>query len=117
MDEAREAAGTPSGPEDEIPLYAAGAPVSRFGDLWVLGQHRLLCGDARNQAAYDTLLEGAKAEFVFTDPPYNVEIDGHVCGLGRIRHGDFAMGCGEMNEIEFTGFLESVFQLLGDEQY
>ena len=49
---------------------------------------------------------------MFTDPPYNVPIDGHVCGLGRIRHGNFAMGCGEMSEIEFTGFLESVFRLL-----
>ena len=48
----------------------------------------------------------AKAQFVFTDPPYNVPIDGHVCGLGRIRHREFAMGCGEMCEAEFTGFLD-----------
>jgi hypothetical protein len=48
---------------------------------------------------------------VFTDPPYNVPIDGHVCGLGRIRHADFAMGCGEMSEAEFKGFLEAVFDL------
>ena len=49
---------------------------------------------------------------MFTDPPYNVPIDGHVCGLGRIRHADFAMGCGEMSEAEFTGFLEAVFRQL-----
>ena len=55
-----------------------------------------------------------KAEFVFTDPPYNVPIDGHVCGLGRIRHVDFAMGCGEMSEAQFKGFLELVFRLLVD---
>jgi DNA modification methylase len=112
LDEAREAALSPSGPEDSVPPYAAGAAVSRLGDVWLLGQHRLLCGDAREQAAYDALLDGAKAQFVFTDPPYNVEIDGHVCGLGRIRHGNFAMGCGEMSEAEFTTFLATVFERL-----
>jgi hypothetical protein len=112
LDDAREANGSPGGPEDNVPPYAPGPAVTQPGDLWVLGQHRLLCGDARDKAAYDVLLEGAKAEFVFTDPPYNVRIDGHVCGLGRIRHGDFAMGCGEMSEAEFAAFLESVFQLL-----
>ena len=62
--------------------------------------------------SYDRLLGGAKAEFVFTDPPYNVPIDGHVCGLGRIRHRNFAMGCGEMSEAEFTGFLTTIFTQL-----
>jgi DNA modification methylase len=88
--------------------------VSQIGDLWLLGSHRLQCGDARGQAAYDQLLAGAKAEFVFTDPPYNVVIDGHVCGLGRVRHREFAMGCGEMSEAEFTAFLKTVFALLAD---
>jgi ParB-like nuclease family protein/DNA methylase len=110
LDEAREAGHSASGPEDALPPYAAAAAVSSPGDLWLLGQHRLLCGDAREQAAYDALLEGAKAQFVFTDPPYNVEIDGHVCGLGRIRHDNFAMGCGEMSETEFTTFLATVFE-------
>jgi len=54
----------------------------------------------------------AKAEFVFTDPPYNVAIDGHVCGLGRIRHRSFAMGCGEMSGAEFAGFLATIFRQL-----
>ena len=57
-------------------------------------------------------MKNAKAEFVFADPPYNVPIDGHVCGLGRIRHADFAMGCGEMSEIEFRRFLRGVFKQL-----
>jgi DNA modification methylase len=56
----------------------------------------------------------AEAEFVFTDPPYNVAIDGHVCGLGRVRHREFAMGCGEMSEAEFTAFLKAVFALLAE---
>jgi DNA modification methylase len=112
LDEAQEAKDSPAGPEDAAPEYGAGLTVTRTGDLWVLGQHRLLCGDAREQSSYETLLEGTAAEFVFTDPPYNVKIDGHVCGLGRIRHQNFAMGCGEMSEAQFTSFLESVFRFM-----
>lgn len=111
LDDAREAAGAPAGPEDDAPEYASGPAITRLGDLWVMGSHRLLCADCRDQEAYASLLEGAKAEFVFTDPPYNVQIDGHVSGLGRIRHGNFAMGCGEMSETEFAAFLEEVFRL------
>jgi 16S rRNA G966 N2-methylase RsmD len=113
LEEANEAAGI-GGREDEIPTYAAGPAVTRPGDLWQLGSHRLLCADARDSAAYARLLDSAKAEFVFTDPPYNVPIDGHVCGLGRIRHANFAMGCGEMSKAEFTAFLEAIFRLLAD---
>jgi ParB-like chromosome segregation protein Spo0J len=99
LEEAREATGDPSGPEDEAPEPSPGPAVTQTGDLWLLGTHRLLCGDARDEAAYH-LLAGGKAEFVFTDPPYNVAIDGNVCGLGRVRHRDFAMGSGEMSEAE-----------------
>ena len=112
LEDAREANATPSGPEDTVPKCSPGPAVTQIGDLWVLGNHRLLCGDARNQSAYDCLLEGAKAEFVFTDPPYNVVIEGHVCGLGRVHHREFAMASGEMSEAEFTAFLEGVFSLL-----
>ena len=113
LEDAREANGDPSGPEDEVP-NSLGPAVTQTGDLWLLGTHRLLCGDARDQAAYDRLLEGAKAEFVFTDPPYNVAIDGHVCGLGRVHHREFAMGSGEMSEAEFTAFLKTVFGVLAE---
>lgn len=113
LEDAREANGDPSGPEDEVP-NSLGPAVTQTGDLWLLGTHRLLCGDARDQAAYDRLLEGAKAEFVFTDPPYNVAIDGHVCGLGRVHHREFAMGSGEMSEAEFTAFLKAVFGVLAE---
>src|SRR5579864_3878582 len=82
LDEARESAGPSTGPEDALPQYAGDSPVSTPGDLWLLGQHRLLCGDARDPSAYDRLFEGAKGQFAFTDPPYNVPIDGHVGGLG-----------------------------------
>jgi DNA modification methylase len=114
LEDAHEANGAPRGAEDNVPQHSSSPAVTRIGDLWLLGQHRLLCGDARDKTAYDRLLEGAKAEFVFTDPPYNVAIDGNVCGLGRIRHRDFAMGCGEMSEAEFTTFLQAVFDRLAD---
>jgi DNA modification methylase len=114
LEDAREAKGASNGPEDRVPQYPSGPVVTQAGDLWVLGNHRLLCADAREQAAYESLFEGAKAEFVFTDPPYNVAIEGNVCGLGRIRHRDFAMGSGEMNEAEFIAFLETVFERLAE---
>jgi DNA modification methylase len=97
-----------------VPEPSPSPAVSQTGDLWLLGAHRLLCGDARDKAAYAHLMSGAKAEFVFTDPPYNAAIDGHVCGLGRVRHRNFAMGCGEMSEAEFTAFLKAVFVLLAE---
>ena len=114
LDEARERApNTDDAPEDRIPAMA-GTAVSRQGDLWRLGRHRLICGDARNAEDYAALLDGAAVDLVFTDPPYNVPIDGHVCGLGRIRHSDFAMGVGEMSDDAFTAFLaETLGQMAG----
>ena len=94
----------PPGAEDEIPPIAAEA-VTRTGDVWMLGRHRLICGDAREPADYARLLGDERVDLVFTDPPYNVPIDGHVCGSGRIRHREFAMGVGEMSQDAFTAFL------------
>jgi DNA modification methylase len=79
--------------------------VSRLGDLWQLGKHRLLCGDALQMACYSRLMQGELAQMVFTDPPYNVRIDGHVGGSGKIKHPEFAMASGEMSRSEFTAFL------------
>jgi DNA modification methylase len=112
LEEAREASDGTCGPEDLTPSYADTQAVSRPGDLWVLGSHLLLCGDARTREAYGQLLGATKAAFVFTDPPYNVPIDGHVCGLGRIRHRGFAMGCGEMSSPQFADFLTTIFRAL-----
>ncbi len=86
-----------------------GSAVTRLGDLWQIGPHRLICGDATDLATSALLLEGAKAQMVFTDPPYNVKIDGHVSGLGAVKHREFAVASGEMSESEFTSFLERVF--------
>ena len=112
LDEACEINADTASAEDLVPEASSGQPVAKPGDLWLLGTHRLLCGDARNQGAYEGLLEASKADFVFTDPPYNVPIDGNVSGFGRIHHRDFAMACGEMSQPEYIAFLEEVFRLL-----
>lgn len=98
-------------PEPDIPEPPE-IPVSQPGDLWHLGKHRLLCADATKAESYDILMDGKKARLVFTDPPYNVPIDGHVCGNGKVKHDEFKMASGEMSEAEFTAFLQSVFQNL-----
>jgi len=89
---------------DEFQLFP-GFAVSRPSDLWLLGYHRLYCGSALETTAYDVLLDGAKAATVFTDPPYNVKIDGHACGSGAIKHREFAMASGEMTSQTFERFL------------
>ena len=108
LDEAVEISQPPRSPDDTIPEARPGKPVVRPGDTWILGAHRLHCGDARDSNAYKALLQGAKAEFIFADPPYNVPIAGNVSGLGRIRHRDFAMASGEMNQSEYIAFLQDV---------
>jgi DNA modification methylase len=106
LDEASEKQPVEPGPEDHIPAVVE-TPVSRRGDLWRLGPHRLLCGDARHEADYARLLDGQTADLVLTDPPFNVRVDGHVSGLGKVRHEEFAMASGEMSEAEFTAFLST----------
>jgi DNA modification methylase len=108
FDEARESSPDPEhAAENEIlPLEDPRSAVARPGDLWLLDRHRLLCGDSREAASFHHLLQDERADLVFTDPPYNVPIDGHVCGLGRIRHREFAMGAGEMSSEAFTAFLQ-----------
>src|SRR5882724_8535940 len=96
--------------DDDIP--AVGPAISRPGELWRLGNHRLLCGNPLDSGCYGTLLGGAKAALVITDPPYNVAINGHVGGKGQIQHRDFAMGCGEMTSSDFTTFLTTTFEHL-----
>lgn len=99
---------------DHFVEYDAGPAISRNDDLWCLGSHRLLCGDARSPDAYVKLLGDNKADLVFTDPPYNVRIDGHVSGHGRVQHREFAMASGEMTEGEFTAFLKATLGAAAD---
>jgi DNA modification methylase len=97
----------PEGKHDDTDVIPAmpSAATTRPQDLWQIDRHLLLCGDAREAAHYDRLMGDLAADLIFTDPPYNVPIDGHVCGSGRVRHREFAMGAGEMSKSEFERFL------------
>lgn len=90
---------------DTIEPVASGPAVTRPGDLWLLGPHRLLCGDARSRDDVARLCAGEPAAMMFTDPPYNVPVDGHVSGLGRVKHREFALASGEMDQVSFIAFL------------
>jgi DNA modification methylase len=98
--------------DDDIPVPAPGPAITRVGYLFQLGEHRLICGDARDPTAYKTLMAGEKARMVMADPPYNLKIEGHVSGLGRVRHLDFTVGSGEFTFEQFVLFLRTAFILL-----
>jgi DNA modification methylase len=101
----------PDEPTDSADEFEApdGPAVSRLGDIWALGDHRLLCGNALDPQAYDALLAGEKAAAVFTDPPYNVRVQGHVSGKGVKKHREFPMAAGELTEDAFRRFLADAF--------
>jgi hypothetical protein len=95
----------------EPPIPDVSSPaVSRVGDLWLIGRHKLLCGDARDETAHAELMGTDRAAAVFSDPPYNVAIDGHVSGLGKVRHREFVMAAGEMTPEGFTQFLTAALE-------
>lgn len=96
---------------DDIPPPPQTA-VTQLGDVWMMGPHRLLCGDSLKPESYQRLLGEDKADMVFTDPPYNVPVQGHVSGLGKVQHTEFAMASGEMTKAQFTTFLTDIFSLL-----
>ena len=99
--------------EDPVPEPVLDhAAVTEPGDLWLLGKHRVLCGNSLHEASYQTLMGSRRAAAVFTDPPYNVKIDGHATGNGVVRHREFAMASGEMSEAEFLAFLNNSLRLL-----
>lgn len=99
-------------PEELAPEPPSGPAVSRLSDLWILGEHRVLCGSALESADYANLLGIEQASMIFTDPPYSVPIAGHVSGLGKIQHREFVMGSGEMTSAEFEAFLKTSFELM-----
>ena len=80
--------------------------MTKPGDLWVCGQHQLYCGDALDPASYRMLLRGVAADIVFTDPPYNVRVAGHVSQRTDAR--EFAMASGELSSEEFVDFLQTI---------
>ena len=113
-------------PETDLILYGQGSADKsevlddyvyvprcvQCGDVWMLGKHKLFCGDALDPASLSLLLGEEQADIVLTDPPYNVKIAGHVCGNGRVKHPEFAMASGEMNASEFQRFLVRIFHNL-----
>jgi len=102
-----------SEPEETVEALDPATPtVTKFGDLWMLGQHRLHCGDALQPQSYETLLDGETCRMVFTDPPYNVPVNGHVRSGNAGAHREFAMASGEMSENEFRTFLSDVMERL-----
>jgi hypothetical protein len=99
-------------PADDVPDPSPGPPVTRKGDIWLLGKHRLACGDALSESDVAALMAGRTASVVFADAPFNVPIEGHVCGNGKIHHRPFAMAVGEMSPEEFTAFLRKAAENL-----
>jgi DNA modification methylase len=97
---------------NSLPDPRTGPPVTRPGDIWLLNDHRVFCGSALEEDSYAALMEGQEAQMVFTDPPYNLRIDGNVTGSGTTHHREFAMASGEMSERQFTRFLADACSLL-----
>lgn len=91
--------------EDKLdPAWADAEVVSKAGDLWQLGSHRLLCGDARNTDDLARLMDGSRASMAFLDPPYNVRVR-DIVGRGRVQHPEFVMASGELSSDGFVTFL------------
>lgn len=101
-----------SDPADQPPTLAL-EPISQPGDLWQLEDHRLFCGDARNESHFQKLMDAERAAMVFADPPYNVSIRS-IQGRGRIKHGEFPMASGEMVRTEFSSFLATTLGLTAE---
>lgn len=101
-------------PADVIALPEPGPAITRLGDVWQLGPHKLICGDAQDAGTYRLQMGDARARAVFVDPPYNVKIDGHVCGSGKVKHREFAMAAGEMDKAGFTRFLRDALAAMAE---
>jgi DNA modification methylase len=99
-------------PADAVPTVSPGPAISKLGDAWLLGRHRVLCGNTLDPNAFAAVMGEEHAAMVFTDPPYNVPIDGHASGLGAIHHRPFPMASGEMDSAEFTAFLRDALRNL-----
>lgn len=98
-------------PADVVAAIASGTQaVTRLGDVWVMGAHQLICGDAKDPYVYRVLVGGERVALVFTDPPYNVPVSGHMGGLGSVQHREFVMASGEMSGGQFHTLLETALR-------
>jgi DNA modification methylase len=100
--------------DDQFPQLDPTRAVTKQNNLWVLGEHRLVCADARRRETFAVLLDGHKADLVFADPPFNIKIRGPVSGKGRVKHREFAEASGEKTSAQFEKFLEDSFVLLAE---
>ena len=96
--------------EDEI-FEESKKVITKPGNLWILSNHRLLCGDSTNENNVKKLMNNQIADRIFTDPPYNLESD-RLVRADILRHDDFLMAAGKMSEQEYTNFLDKVFKNL-----
>jgi ParB-like nuclease family protein len=100
--------------DDPLPDLVTDRVCSKLGDVWILADHRVLCGDARHRESFEAVLQGERTQLVFVDPPYNVPIRGHVSGKGRIKHREFAQASGEKTSPQYTKFLEECLGQLAE---
>ena len=101
-------------PDDAFEPNFEGPTVSRAGDRWLLEEHSILCGDARDSTFHACALDGSLAQAAICDPPYNVKCEGHISGLGKVKHPDFLMASGELTDSEFTIFLTDFLRATSD---
>lgn len=94
-----------------VPYIPDNEIVSKPGDTWLVGPHRIICGNSLNVDTFQTLMHDERADMILQDPPFNVPVNGHVCGAGSVKHREFAMASGEMTSDEFTQFLTTNFKL------
>lgn len=97
--------------EAEVLPVQEGAPVCQLGDLWLLGDHKLLCGDATKVVSYRALMSQGKARLIISDVPYNLPIPGFVSGNGKVKHHNFMQASGELSVQQFTQFLIEALNL------
>ena len=92
--------------EDEVPeIDEESEPITKLGDIWQLGRHRLMCGDSTDKATVDKLLDGAMVDMVFTDPPYNVAFNGRSGKFDVIENDD-------LTDEDFNAFIASVCDVI-----
>jgi len=99
--------------EDRFEEGDPAVPVSREGDAWLIGQHKLLHGDALKRLSFERLMAEDRASFILSDVPYNLSAD-QISGNGRHQHEDFVQAAGEMTPHEFTRFLTQAMRLMKD---
>lgn len=89
----------------DVPPEPQKTIVSAKRDVWLMGEHRILCGDSLEDSSFQRLMGAEAADMLFTDPPFDLKIKSLV-GRGKIKHAEFAMGSGEMGREKFGVFLE-----------